>query len=151
MTITADSALEWIRSMRLQLLESLIELSNTHLQEACWTNKESRNPHYSFLEFVASSQLSTREELDFQRSRGVFTKQEYDALLPLVTALSAYTPPGGDWHAQTKVLRDPNWRRVTEQANASLNQFLMSVAGMTLPAYLSMFGSSVQVWPPAQL
>ena len=125
MTIAANSAVEWIRSMRIQLLESLIELSNRHLQEACWTNKENRNPHYSFLEFVASSQLSTKEELDFQLARGVFTKEEYDALLPLVAALCTYKPPCGNWHENTQVLQDPNWQRVTEQANASLNKFLL--------------------------
>jgi hypothetical protein len=125
MNSAADSALEWIRGMRLQLLESLIELSSVHLQEAWWTTKDGKNPHYTFLEFVASSQLSTTQELAFQLSRGVVTKKEYDALLPLVAALSTYTPPDGDWYASAQVLRDPNWKYVTDQANASLCKFLI--------------------------
>ena len=37
-----------------------------------------------------------------------------------------------------------------QRSHASLNQPLMSVAGRTLPAYLSMLGSSTQAWLPVQ-
>jgi hypothetical protein len=125
MTVTTDSAAEWVRSMRLQLLDSLFELSNIHLQEACWSNTQNRNPHYSFVEFVTSSPLSNSESLNFQKMRGVITEQEYEALLPLARAVAEYKPPEGDWHADETVLRDLDWRKVTEVAGSSLNNFLL--------------------------
>ncbi len=125
MTVIADSAIEWVRSMRLQLLDSLFELSSIHLQEACWGNADNRNPHYSFVEFVASSPLSNMESLNFQEMQGVITKQEHKALLPLAYAVSAYKPPAGDWHAEVKVLCDPVWKEVTRVAASSMNDFLL--------------------------
>ncbi len=125
MTVIADSAADWIRSMRSQLLDSLFELSGFHLQEACWSNNQNTNPHYSFVEFVASSPLSSIESIDFQKKQGVITEPEYEALLPLARAIAEYKPPEGDWHAGEKVLLDPDWREVTKVAGSSLNAFLL--------------------------
>ena len=111
--------------MRLQLLESLFELSSIHLQTACWANPSSSNPHYSFIEFVASSPVNTVEALTFQKQSGVVTDAEYETLVLLAQALTSYAPPNGDWHSEVAVLQDPSWRRVTAVAAEAMEKFLL--------------------------
>ena len=122
--MSTEESLAWVRSMRLQLLESLFELSGIHLQKACWANPSSSNPHYSFIEFVASSPLHSTEALDFQRASGLITEAEYEALVPLAQAIATYTPPHGDWHNESAVLQDSSWHQVTQTAAKAMEQFL---------------------------
>jgi hypothetical protein len=110
--------------MRLQLLDSMLELSNEHLQAACWTNPSNGNPHYTLVEFVHSSQLDDLELLQAHRDKGIINDAEYSALLPLVKALIAYTPPNRDWYDHEAVLHDPHWHAVTQVAGSAMTDFL---------------------------
>ena len=111
--------------MRLQLLDSLFELSGIHLQEACWTNPESSNPHYSFVEFEASSPVADVAALAHYKQRGVINVQEYEVLVPLAEAVHAYAPPSGDWHDAKAVLRDVAWQAVTQAAAQAMEKLLL--------------------------
>ena len=120
----ASKHLEWVRSMRLQLLSSAFELSNEHLQAASWTNPSNGNQHYTLVEFVWSSQLNDLELFQAHRDKGVINDAEYSALLPLVNALIAYSPPNNNWYDHDGVLRDPHWHGVTEIARSALTDVL---------------------------
>ena len=103
--------------MRLQLLDSLIELSNAYLQAACWTNPAATNPHYTLIEFIETSPFRNKSALEHEKTTGVINSAEYTVLLPLMEALTIYTPPDGDWYNHEAVLRDPNWQQVTQTAS----------------------------------
>ena len=120
----ADQSLEWVQSMRLQLLDSLFELSSVHLQAACWTNPTATNPHYTLIEFVETSPFRDKPALENERSTGVINAAEYVVLTPLAEALAVYSPPNGDWYNHEAVLRDPKWHNVAETAGSVLNELL---------------------------
>ena len=120
----ADRSLEWVRSMRLQLLDSLCELSSIHLQTACWTNPNNANPHFSLVEFVETSPFRTTEALEHEKASGVITETEYKVLAGLAVALAGYSPPNNDWYNHEAVLKDPAWHRVTEAAASALSELL---------------------------
>ena len=120
----ADRPLEWVQSMRLQLLESLFELSSAHLQAACWTNPAATNPHYTLIEFVETSPFRDKAALENERNSGVINASEYVALAPLAEVLAAYSPPNGDWYNHEAVLRDPSWHSVAKTAGSVLSEML---------------------------
>lgn len=122
--MTDQRPLEWIQSMRLQLLDSLFELSSEYLQAASWINPTATNPHYTLIEFIESSPLRDMPLLEYHKATGVIRDDEYSILLPLVTAIAAYAPPDGDWYNHEAVLRDPNWLAITKLANSVLNKLL---------------------------
>ena len=119
-----QGSLEWIRSMRLQILDSLFELSNKHLQAAAWTNPNNTNPHYSLIEFVESSDVQNETVLAHHRITGVINDAEHTILLRLTQTLSVYSPPGGDWYNHEAVLHDPKWLQDDAVANSALPELL---------------------------
>ena len=124
MAMDADRSLEWVRSMRLQLLDSLFELSNVHLQAACWTNPAATNPHYTLIEFIETSPFRNKPALEYERNTGVINAAEYVVLIPLAEALGAYSPPNDDWYNHEVVLHDPKWQNVAQTAGSVFNELL---------------------------
>lgn len=122
--MTEQQPFEWKQGMRLQLLDSLFELSSKYLQAACWTNPNSDNPHYSLIEFVASSPLCDMSLLEYQKAKGVIRDDEYSILLPLVTAIDKYVPPNNDWYNHDAALCDPKWLALTQLASSTLEKLL---------------------------
>jgi hypothetical protein len=110
--------------MRLQLLDSLFELSNEYLQAACWLNPAATNPHYTLIEFVETSPFRDRAALKNEQDTGVINQAEYVVLARLAESLATYRPPNDDWYNHEAVLHDTNWLAVTQTAAEVLEDLL---------------------------
>jgi hypothetical protein len=115
---------EVVQRLRFNLLESLFELSSIHLQAACWTNPHHGNPHFTFVEFMESCDCKTEESLANLLQCEVIREDEFQVLQPLASLLDGYHPPGEDWYNHEAVLKDPEWRKITDSADVALKALL---------------------------
>ena len=102
-------------------LGSLQELADFDIQKRAWLNPTNANPHYSYVEYVASYfddlQLAARDGYASAVEEGLLTPAEASAVADFHARFDAYVDLG---HSDPKViLADPQWLGVVEAARSA--------------------------------
>jgi hypothetical protein len=98
------------------------EISDIGLQRRTWLDATSRNPHWSYIEYIESYPYDD-QLLDALR-QGWLSADEFSVLNELGRILAAYSPPGGDGYDNAAVLQDPAWHSVVKAAEQAKQQLL---------------------------
>ena len=98
------------------------EISDIGLQRRTWLDRTNRNPHWSYVEFVAS--YPDHDQILHARQQGWLTAREFEILYEFRRILIAYAPPGDNHYDNAAVLDYPAWRSVVEAAERAKQQLL---------------------------
>ena len=98
------------------------EISDIGLQRRTWLDATSRNPHWSYIEFIES--YPDDDQLLHALNQGWLSADEFNVLSELGRILAAHSPPGGDDYDNAAVLEDPAWHSVVEAAERAKRRLL---------------------------
>lgn len=108
-------------------LGSLQEIADLDIQKRTWLNPDNANPHYSYVEYVASYfddlGLASGDGYSGRIGEGVLSTAEASAVADFHTRFDAYVE-GGCWDPES-VLADPQWLEVVEAARSAQTRLLL--------------------------
>jgi hypothetical protein len=109
------------RTWRQNWLGCLSEFADAGLQRQRWLDPENRNPHWSYVEFMCSYFDDTLHGhgYDWAISEMLVTDREAAAVAPLHELLKHHEAPGGDDYDSERILNDPAWLDIVEEARRS--------------------------------
>ena len=109
-------------------LDSINELTSLHLQIKYWLDKDSTNPHWSFVEFMCTyfDDLSLGDNYQYALNNGRVTGQEFGIIREWHEALDKYNPPDNDDYDNEAVLNDEK-RRAIVTTGRTVREKLKSV------------------------
>ena len=105
-------------------LISLLSLSDIDLQRERWLNKEIRNPHWSYVEFMCTYFDDTLygQDYEFVLRDGLVREREYECIKNFHDALKKYKTPNDDDYDVMAILNDNKWQEITALGKASLER-----------------------------
>ncbi|SED53817.1 hypothetical protein SAMN05519104_3762 [Rhizobiales bacterium GAS188] len=118
----ADNTLEEWANLRRWWFGSVYEIADIGFQRRTWLNPPTPSPHWSYVEFCES--YPSADQLQFARTRGHLSTEEFELLAALGNAIARHKPPGGDWYAHLAILEDPAWHVVVAMAEQIRRQLL---------------------------
>lgn len=115
------------RAWRQGWLASLQEIADLDIQKRTWLNPDNANPHYSYVEYVASYLddlgLTSGNGYSAAVGEGLLSTAEASAVADFHTRFDAYVE-GGCWDPKA-VLADPKWLEVVETARSAQARLLL--------------------------
>lgn len=109
------------RAWRQNWLGCLREFADADLQRQRWLDPENRNPHWSYVEFMCCYFDDTLHGYGYDWAIGerLMTDGEAAAVAPLHQLLEHHEAPGGDDYDNERILNDPAWLHIVEEARRS--------------------------------
>lgn len=112
------------RTWRQNWLNCLREFADEDLQRRMWLDPGSRNPHWSYIEFMCSyfdDTLHSRN-YDWAIGEGLVTDQEVATVASLHYLLEHHEAPGGDDFDNERILKDQSWAEIVHAAKSSIGE-----------------------------
>lgn len=107
-------------------LQSLQEIADLDIQKRAWLNPDNANPHYSYVEYVASYfddlGLASCDGYSDAISEGLLSPAEASAVADFHARFDAYVG-GGRWDPEG-ILADPKWLEVVDAARSAQARLL---------------------------
>lgn len=108
-------------------LQSLQEIADLDIQRRTWLNPDNANPHYSYVEYVASYfddlGLASADGYSAPIGEGLLSAAEAASVADFHTRFDAYVQDGC-WDPET-ILADPKWLEVVEAARSAQARLLL--------------------------
>lgn len=108
--------------LRSAWFSSVAEIASLGLQRRKWLDGRTRNPHWSYIEFVSS--YPDRDQLERGHADGWLSAGEFKALEDLRAAIVEYATPNGDVYDNKAILDDPAWHEVAAAAERARRRLL---------------------------
>jgi hypothetical protein len=108
-------------------LGCLQDFADADLQRRTWLDPHNQNPHWSYIEFMCSYFDDTLhgEGYGWAIGEGLVTKDEADAVAALHHLLTTHEAPGGDDYNNERILNDPAWNHIVEEARQATEKLAL--------------------------
>jgi len=115
------------RTWRQNWLGCLQDFADGDVQRRMWLDPQNQNPHWSYIEFMCSYFDDTLhgDDYDWAIEQGFVTQEEVDAIAALHHLLTAHQAPGGNDHDNERILNDPAWRLIVEEAKQATGKLAL--------------------------
>lgn len=109
------------QSWRLLWLSCINEFADADLQRKAWLKRESRNPHWSYVEIMCCyfNDSLFSEDYDWAMQNGLVSKAEAEVVAELHRQLSNHEPPGGNQYDPEAILNNDDWKAITSLARTA--------------------------------
>jgi len=122
-----NEEIDFRRTWRQNWLGCLRDFADAELQRRMWLDPQNQNPHWSYIEFMCSYFDDTLygKGYDWAIGERLVTKEEVDAVAALHHLLATHEAPGGDDYNNERVLNDPAWNQIVEEAKRATEKLAL--------------------------
>lgn len=110
---------------RKRLFEAINELTSQNLQKESWQNRENKNPHWTFVEFMCCyfDDLLIYD-YPYYINNNWISQKEYEIIKDWHISIDNYKSPNGDDYCIEAILNDSEWNNILQKGLKAKKELL---------------------------